>query len=73
MSLDEIWLLIGLGLLLALAELLDQAHRLALETTVEPTTGTSVDDITELIGGKVEKSGECRVSSNAPLLIQCAM
>lgn len=49
MSLDEIWLLIWLGLLLRFAELLDQAHRLALKTTVEPAAGTSMDDIAELI------------------------
>jgi hypothetical protein len=56
MRLDEIWLLIGLRLLLGLAQLLDQTHGLALETAVEPTTGTSVDDIAELVGGQVEKS-----------------
>jgi hypothetical protein len=56
MRLDEIRLLIGLCLLLSLAQLLDQTHRLALETAVEPTTGTGVDDIAELIGGQVEES-----------------
>jgi hypothetical protein len=58
MCLDEVWLLVGLGLLLRLSKLLDQTHGLALETTVEPTTSTSVDDITELIGGEVEESVE---------------
>jgi hypothetical protein len=53
-SLDNVWLLIWLGLLLCLSQLLDQTHRLALKTTVEPTTGTSVNDIAELIGGKIE-------------------
>jgi hypothetical protein len=56
MSLDEVGLLVGLSLLLSLAQLLDQTHRLALETTVEPTAGTSVDNITELVGGEVEES-----------------
>jgi hypothetical protein len=56
MGLDEIRLLIGLRLLLGLAQLLDQTHGLALETAVEPTTGTSVDDIAELVGGQVEES-----------------
>lgn len=56
MCLDEIGLLVGLGLLLGLAELLDQTHRLALETTVEAAAGTGVDDITELFGGEVEES-----------------
>ena len=56
MRLDEIGLLIGLRLLLGLAQLLDQTHRLALETAVEPTTSTSVDDIAELIGGQIQES-----------------
>lgn len=46
---DNIRLLVWLGLLLALAKLLDQAHRLALQATVEPTAGTSVNYITELV------------------------
>jgi hypothetical protein len=49
-SLDQIWLLVGLGLLLSLAELLDETHRLALQTAVEPTAGTGVDNIAELVG-----------------------
>ena len=56
-GLDEVWLLVWLGLLLCLTELLDQTHRLALESSVEPTAGTSVDDIAELVGGEVEESG----------------
>jgi len=55
-SLDEIWLLVWLGLLLCLTELLDQTHRLALKTTVEATTGTSVNDIAKLVGGEVQES-----------------
>jgi hypothetical protein len=50
MRLDEVWLLIWSCLLLGLPQLLDQSHRLALETTVEPTASTSVNDITELVG-----------------------
>ena len=38
-------LFVGERLLLRLAELLDEAHRLALETALEPTAGTSVDDL----------------------------
>ena len=49
MRLNEVGLLIGLGLLLRLTELLDQTHGLALETSVEPTAGACVDDITELV------------------------
>jgi hypothetical protein len=50
---DGVWLLVWLGLLLGLSELLDQTHGLALETTVEPTAGTGVDDIAELFRGEV--------------------
>lgn len=55
-SLDNVWLLVWLGLLLCLAKLLDQTHWLALETTVKPTAGTGVDNIAKLIGGEVEES-----------------
>merc|ERR1712029_922220 len=54
-SLDDSGLLIRRGLLLRLAELLDQAHRLALEAAVEPSAGTGVDDIAELLAGEVEE------------------
>jgi hypothetical protein len=56
MRLDEIRLLIGLRLLLGLAQLLDQTHGLALETAVEPTTSTSVNNIAELVGGQIQES-----------------
>lgn len=56
-SLDEVGLLVGLGLLLRLAELLDQTHGLALEATVEASAGTGVDDIAELLAGEVEEPG----------------
>ena len=55
-GLDEVWLLVWLSLLLCLAELLDEAHWLALETAVETTTGTGVDDVAELVRGEVEES-----------------
>jgi hypothetical protein len=54
-GLDEIGLLVGLGLLLGLAELLDETHGLALQAAVETSAGTGVNDITELLGGKVEE------------------
>ena len=57
MGLDEVGLLVGLGLLLGLAQLLDQAHRLALETAVDPAASTGVDDIAELIGSEVKETG----------------
>ncbi len=56
MRLDKVWLLVGLSLLLRLAQLLDQAHRLALETAVKPAASTGVDDIAELVGAKVQES-----------------
>lgn len=57
-SLDEIRLLVGLSLLLGLAELLDKAHGLALETTVEPSAGTGMDKVTELLRAEVEESAK---------------
>jgi hypothetical protein len=53
--LDEVGLLVGLGLLLGLAELLDQTHRLALQTAVEAAAGAGVHNITELLGREVEE------------------
>jgi hypothetical protein len=69
MCLDEVGLLIWLSLLLCLAQLLDQTHRRAFETTVEPTASAGVDNITELIGGEVQESvvREYRVSLCSPL------
>jgi len=58
MCLDKVGLLVRLSLRLGLAELLDQAHGAALETTVEPTTGTSMDEVAELFGGEVEEPEE---------------
>lgn len=55
-SLDNVGLLVGLSLLLGLAQLLDEAHRAALQTTVDPAAGTGVDDIAELVGAEVQKS-----------------
>lgn len=57
-SLDKVGLLVGAGLLLGLAELLDQAHGAALETAVDPAAGTGVDNIAELVGRKVEEPVE---------------
>jgi hypothetical protein len=53
---SQMRLLIGLRLLLGLAQLLDQTHGLALETAVEPTTSTSVNNIAELVGGQIQES-----------------
>lgn len=55
--LDEVGFFVGLGLGLGLAQLLDQTHGLALETTVEPTTGTGMDEVAEFFGGEVEEPG----------------
>jgi len=55
MGLNKVRLLIGLGLLLAFAKLLDQTHGLALQAAVEPAASTCVDDIAELIGGEIQE------------------
>ena len=54
--LDEVGLLVRLGLLLGLPQLLDQAHGLALQAAVDPSPGTGVDDISQRLGGKVEET-----------------
>lgn len=54
--LDERRLLVGLSLLLSLAQLLDQTHRLALQAAVEAAAGPGVHDIAELLRGEVQKS-----------------
>jgi hypothetical protein len=48
-GLDLVGLLVGLGLLLRLAQLLDQPHGLALETAVETSTGTRMYEVAELL------------------------
>ena len=53
--LHEVGLLVGLGLLLGLAELLDQTHGLALQATVEAAAGTGVDNIAELLRREVKE------------------
>jgi hypothetical protein len=58
MRLDKVGLLVWLGVLLRLAEFLDQAHGLALETAVEPTAGAGVEEITEGCGREVEESSQ---------------
>jgi hypothetical protein len=52
-GLDEVGLLVGLGLLLGLAQLLDQAHGLALEAPVDPSAGTGMEDVAQLIGAEI--------------------
>ncbi len=53
-SLNKVGLLIGLGILLGLSQLLDQTHRLPLQTSVNSAAGTRVDDISQLLGVKVQ-------------------
>src|SRR5690348_17149418 len=65
--LDKIRLLSRLSLLLGLAQLLDQAHRLTLETAVETTARACVHDIAELVRGEVEQSE--RGLAKAPLCV----
>lgn len=52
---DLVGLLVGAGLLLGLAELLDETHRAALQATVESAAGTGMDDVAELLGGEVKE------------------
>jgi hypothetical protein len=58
MRLDLVGLLVRLGVLFGFAELLDQAHRLALETTVEPTACAGVEEVAEGGRGEVEESSQ---------------
>lgn len=48
MGLDDSRLFIWRCLLLCLTELLDEAHRLALETALEPSASTSMNEFNEL-------------------------
>jgi hypothetical protein len=45
MSLYDSRFFIGGSFLLGLAQLLNETHRAALETTLEPTTGTGMDEL----------------------------
>lgn len=54
-GLDDGGLLVRRGLLLGLAELLDQAHGLALEAALETATGASMDELDELLVAEVEE------------------
>lgn len=55
--LDGVRLLIWLRLLLGLAQLLDEAHRFALQATIESATCARVNDIAELFAGEIEQPG----------------
>lgn len=55
MRLDEVWLLVGLSLLLGLAEFLDQAHWLALESPVKSAAGAGMDDIAEFLRREIKE------------------
>lgn len=54
-GLDDLGLLVSRGVLLGGPELLDEAHGLALQTTLEPTAGTAVDEIDKLLGREVQE------------------
>ena len=41
---DQVWLFIGLGALFRTTEFLDELERTALETAVEPTASTGVEE-----------------------------
>jgi hypothetical protein len=50
MSFDNSRLLIGRGLLFCFAELLDETHRTALESALESTASTGVDELVRTVG-----------------------
>lgn len=54
--LDQVGLLVGLRVLLGLAQLLDQTHRAALQAAVESTAGAGVQDREQFVGRDVEES-----------------
>lgn len=49
-GLDDGGFFIGRSLLLSFAKLFDQAHRLALETTLEPTTSAGMNELKLAVG-----------------------
>jgi hypothetical protein len=51
--LDQVGLLVGLRLLLGLAQLLDQTHRAALQAPVESAARARVQDRDQLVAGDV--------------------
>lgn len=57
-GLDGRGLLVGAGLLLGLAELLDEAHGAALESALEATAGTGVNEVDEGLVLQVQESVE---------------
>lgn len=58
MCLYGCWLFTFWCLLLGLSKLLDETHRAALETALESSARTSVDEIHELLGREVKKGIE---------------
>lgn len=67
---DNSGLLVSGSLLLGLAELLDEAHRLALQAARKASASTGVDDFHEVLGGHVEKS--IKLMSTVRELAECA-
>lgn len=49
MGLDDCRLFIGWGLLLGLAQFLDETHWAAFETALEPTAGTGMDELQQML------------------------
>jgi len=69
--LDQVGLLIGLGVLLCLAQFLDQTHRAALQSTVESTTGAGMEDVEEFVGWDVEELVE--INASVGKLSECSL
>lgn len=62
MGLDWSWLLVCRSVLLGLSELLDETHWLALESSLELSSRSSVDNVHQLFGREVEKRLEINSS-----------
>lgn len=70
-SLDGGGLLVGSGLLLGLSELLDQSQGLPLETSLEPSPGTGVDELQDERAKRAEQNHQPRRSHTFRLQVLC--
>lgn len=67
MSLHDLWFLIWGSLLLGLAQLLDQGHRLALQTARETPAGAAVHQLHQLVAAHEWDRRNSEVSFGTPL------
>jgi hypothetical protein len=64
-SLDHSWLLVGSGSLLRVPQLLDETHWLSLQSSLEPSPGSGVDELDEVLIAQVEEL----VELDTPVLV----